>query len=331
MAGRPSKYNSHIKPHLDEIKCWISEGVTDKEISNRLGVNQKVLCKYKSEFSELNELYLNTKKEVPLKVAEKKWCVYKHTFPNKKVYIGITSQEPETRWKKGKGYSKNTYVRAAIEKYGWENVKHEILFDNLSEAEAKAIEIELVANYESDVPSKGYNLTKGGEGTSLTSEQRRLQRLKKQSFGKITFAQNPADVLARLSTVERLSEEGCTKDEIANMFGVSRTTWYTWEKEEPLILEAIDDGRIKAVKAIKAALFKRATGMYYTEEKFTKDDEGHWKKETTKKYSVPDPTAALMLLKHWDREQEWTSDPASLKLKKEELELKKQQAESEEW
>ena len=44
--------------------------------------------------------------------------------------------DPAERWKNGKGYSKNTYVRAAIEKYGWENVKHEILFTDLPEEEA---------------------------------------------------------------------------------------------------------------------------------------------------------------------------------------------------
>ena len=46
---------------------------------------------------------------------------------------------------------------------------------------------------------------------------------------------------------------------------------------------------------------------------------------------MPDVSAATILLKHWDKEQEWTQDPATLKLKKEELELKKQHAESDAW
>ena len=32
------------------------------------------------------------------------YCVYKHTAPNGKVYIGITGQSPEMRWRKGYGY-----------------------------------------------------------------------------------------------------------------------------------------------------------------------------------------------------------------------------------
>lgn len=32
------------------------------------------------------------------------YSVYKHTCPNNKVYIGITSRKPEKRWKNGYGY-----------------------------------------------------------------------------------------------------------------------------------------------------------------------------------------------------------------------------------
>ena len=263
------------------------------------------------------------------------WVVYKHTFPNAKVYIGITSVAPKERWKNGKGYSKNTYVRAAIEKYGWENVKHEILFTNLSEAEAKMKEIELISEYDSNNSQKGYNLTKGGEGCNLTPEQRRYYRLKKESFGEITFASNTSDVLARLSTVEKLSKEGFTKDEIANMFGVSRTTWYMWEKDEPLIREAVDSGRIQAVKEIKAALFKRAVGFNYTEKKIIESERNGKTTETYVKAALPDPASAMILLKHWDKDEKgnskWTSDPAMLELKMKELELKKDALEKGQW
>lgn len=139
------------------------------------------------------------------------------------------------------------------------------------------------------------------------------------------------DVKPRFEEIKEWLQLGATDKEIAENLGIHKGVLCKYKTQYKELNELIKNGRKKPVEAIKAALFKRATGMYYTEEKFTEDDEGHWKKETTKKYSVPDPTAALMLLKHWDREQEWTSDPASLKLKKEELEFKKQQIESEEW
>ena len=64
----------------------------------------------------------------------KKFCVYRHIFPNGKSYIGITSKKPNQRWENGKGYSKTgqNAIYNAIKKYGWDNIKHEILFDNLT-------------------------------------------------------------------------------------------------------------------------------------------------------------------------------------------------------
>ena len=48
----------------------------------------------------------------------KKYTVYKHIFPNDKIYIGITCNSPKTRWgNQGYGY-KNQLVGRAIKKYG---------------------------------------------------------------------------------------------------------------------------------------------------------------------------------------------------------------------
>lgn len=51
---------------------------------------------------------------------EKQWCVYMHiNNVNRKKYIGITSQDPEDRWKNGKGYKSQTVFWNAVEKYGF--------------------------------------------------------------------------------------------------------------------------------------------------------------------------------------------------------------------
>ena len=58
-TGRPSKYETHVKPRFAEIKEWLKAGATDKEIALNLDINAKVLCKYKNQFNELNELFKN--------------------------------------------------------------------------------------------------------------------------------------------------------------------------------------------------------------------------------------------------------------------------------
>lgn len=91
------------------------------------------------------------------------YCVYKHTAPNGKVYVGITSKNPCERWQNGYGYKNNTHFWNAIVKYGWENFKHEILLDGLTKEEACQKENELIAEYKSNDSNYGYNLSSGGE------------------------------------------------------------------------------------------------------------------------------------------------------------------------
>lgn len=89
--------------------------------------------------------------------------VYKHEFPNGKVYIGITRTKPEYRWgHNGNGYYQHPFLINAIRKYGWENIKHEILFDNLTKEEAEQKEIEFIAFYKSNQREFGYNIANGG-------------------------------------------------------------------------------------------------------------------------------------------------------------------------
>lgn len=98
------------------------------------------------------------------------YCVYKHTTPCGKVYIGITSQSVSSRWRNGYGYQRNSYFWKAIQKYGWENIKHEILFDSLTKEEAEAKEIELIAEYCSTDSARGYNIDNGGNSIGMRSE-----------------------------------------------------------------------------------------------------------------------------------------------------------------
>lgn len=93
------------------------------------------------------------------------WCVYAHVAPNGKMYIGITSQEPKSRWRNGSGYKYNQLFYRAIQKYGWNNIQHEIVASNLTEGEAKNFEILLISKLNTNDHKHGYNITSGGDGT----------------------------------------------------------------------------------------------------------------------------------------------------------------------
>lgn len=106
-------------------------------------------------------------------MENKCYTVYMHVCPNNKKYIGITKQLPEKRWDNGKGYKNNKYMINAIQKYGWENIKHEILFDNLSKKEAENKEIELINKYKSNQREFGYNIANGGYVNCVSEETKK--------------------------------------------------------------------------------------------------------------------------------------------------------------
>lgn len=97
---------------------------------------------------------------------EPKYCVYIHTFPNKKKYVGITSTNVLDRWgKNGNGYKSQQLMKRAIDKYGWDNIKHEIVMHNLTEEEACKVEIALIKELNTTDHNYGYNALEGGNAT----------------------------------------------------------------------------------------------------------------------------------------------------------------------
>lgn len=95
----------------------------------------------------------------------RKYIIYKHTSPSGKVYIGQTCKKPIERWNGGRGYKRSPHFYSAILKYGWDNIKHEIITTYLTKKEADWVEKYLIAYYHSTDNRYGYNITKGGEGS----------------------------------------------------------------------------------------------------------------------------------------------------------------------
>lgn len=95
---------------------------------------------------------------------EKSYTVYKHTSPDGKVYIGATSNSLNRRWQNGYGYRENKDFYSDIEYYGWDNFSHDIVASDLTETEAYKLEENLIQQYCTTDPGKGYNKSIGGKG-----------------------------------------------------------------------------------------------------------------------------------------------------------------------
>lgn len=137
--------------------------------------------------------------------------VYMHITPNNKKYIGITScDEPEKRWRKGKGYSNNKHFTNAINKYGWDNIKHIILYRNLSKEEAQSKEVELIKKYRSNNVKYGYNNTKGGENVFIGKENKKSRAIKQYDLqGNFIKEWESANLCATTLKIDRRKITSC--------------------------------------------------------------------------------------------------------------------------
>lgn len=103
---------------------------------------------------------------------ENNYYIYKHTAPNGKVYIGQTCQKLDKRFgKNGCNYKGCTLFYNAIQKYGFDNFKHEVIFDGLTKIEANEKEIDLIREYRSNEREFGYNIQGGGNNSGSPSEE----------------------------------------------------------------------------------------------------------------------------------------------------------------
>ncbi len=90
--GRPSKYESDIKPHLDEIREAVKSGATDREIANAFGISVSTVYEYKKKYKEFSDAFARGRERV---VFEIKAALLKKA-------LGFEYQEEKTVGKKDK-------------------------------------------------------------------------------------------------------------------------------------------------------------------------------------------------------------------------------------
>jgi len=81
------------------------------------------------------------------------------------------------------GYIKNEHFYRAIQKYGWDAFKHEIVAEGLTREEACALEESLIAEHHTQDYRFGYNISAGGEANRLAQSSK--DKISEANKGKV--------------------------------------------------------------------------------------------------------------------------------------------------
>lgn len=127
---------------------------------------------------------------------------------------------------------------------------------------------------------------------------------------------------------------GATEKQIAQNLGVGGSTFEKYKATNAEFREFLKNGRKNLVLQLRGALVKKALGFEYTETKryIKEDQDGNIFRHTeeTIKLALPDVAALNLCLKNYDPD-DWANDPQALKVKREELELKREIADRDNW
>lgn len=170
-------------------------------------------------------------------MAKVVYSIYKHTTPDRMVYIGATAQKPKNRWNNGESYKYIPKFYEAIKHFGWDNISHDVLCEVESREEAYQKEKEHIEKYKSFDERYGYNRNKGSR----------------------ISASGGVPIEEAMKNIDEL----LTVTEVANKFSVSRQTVLKW----------INNGKIKAVKVVKVYRIPKEEIDRLTQD-MRKEDEG---------------------------------------------------------
>ena len=124
--------------------------------------------------------------------------------------------------------------------------------------------------------------------------------------------------------------QNMTEKQIAQTLGVAYSSFRTYKKEHPALVDALKKGRAELVMELKSTLILKARGFNYEEKKQVIEHGVVVREEIYTKAATPDVAALNLLLKNYDKDN-WANDPQALELRKQELELQKLKLEDANW
>lgn len=149
------------------------------------------------------------------------YYVYIHTCPNYKVYVGM-SRNPIQRWNNGNGYKYNKEFYKDIQKYGWNNIKHEIVLKTYYGWIARMNEKHLITQYKRD--RKCYNLVNEDKPCYQSQRKEPLKKVGKYTkSGKLIKIYNSATDAWRDGNINSSAIQSCCRGRIKTSGG------YIWK------------------------------------------------------------------------------------------------------
>lgn len=165
------------------------------------------------------------------------YLIYKHTSPSGKSYIGQTKNYNYRCWRHQKTKGCIIFYNA-IQKYGWDNFKHEILISGLTLDQANKYEEFYISEHNTLFPN-GYNIKLGGLNNQISTETRRKMSVART--GKV-FGPHSEDRKLKISianTGRPSSQKGIKKGPLSDIVKQKISTANTgriWTEDQKLKL-----------------------------------------------------------------------------------------------
>ena len=157
---------------------------------------------------------------LPKAASEAHYTVYKLTDPEGKIYIGCTGQGLKKRIRKGYNPERGYPIGLAIQKYGEDAIRKEVLCDRLTKTGAERLEKWFVDFYGSMDPKIGYNCVTGGSRKGGHMSKAAVERtrehykaghdsyLRVQKTKKAYYRENPEAAAIISMRMKKAKEEG---------------------------------------------------------------------------------------------------------------------------
>jgi hypothetical protein len=142
------------------------------------------------------------------------------------------------------------------------------------------------------------------------------------------------EIKARFYEIEAMLKKGLAEHQIFKNLGIGKTTWESYKHKYPELKELLKKGRASNIKEVENALYKAATGFYYTAQEVIRIKDGPGKERIevvqVTKFKPPDTASMIFFLKNRDKIN-WSDNPQMNEIKREELDLRKKDLEFKGW